>query len=571
MPVTSCPISSRVIKTPPNALSIVSYGAKANDAIDDFDAIKMCIAAAKEKGKAVYIPEGTFIYNGILTLDGVDMTGTGSKSILNCINIDEQCILLKGDGADLSKIKLTTVPVVKRLSTDESARVFVQGATNFTIKHVEIDGASSVGIFNTGKNGVISNNIVKNTLADGIHNTGGTENILIENNTCIDNGDDQIAVVSYEKNGVVSKNLTIRNNNVSGGHARGITISGGLNIKIENNKISDTISAGIFISSEGSYKTYAVTNLIVRNNTITRDTTSVASSEKGGIRLQATYMNPSIQNALFENNTITDSGDNGIMIVGSAKIFATFKNNKIVNPKGYGIYILKIVTGEITFSNNTVKGSIKDPFFNQAYLATITSDMVNSAPPDDGTNAIGEAIKGTPAIDGIVDTLWAGSTLLKMDVLGDGTTGTCRVAWDDNALYYLFEMKDSTPNALAVNENNDSIELWVDELNCKLGAMQPDDYQLRVDLKNAVSTSMVEPLDLNIVKSAVTTAQGSYIVEVAVPFRVITPKVGDVIGFNSTANDDSNADGKRDAYISWIDKNLPYWADTSVYGLVILK
>jgi len=43
-----------------------------------------------------------------------------------------------------------------------------------------------------------------------------------------------------------------------------------------------------------------------------------------------------------------------------------------------------------------------------------------------------------------------------------------------------------------------------------------------------------------------------------------------VIGFNASANDDTNADGVRDLYLSWVDENLPYWADTRVYGQLTL-
>lgn len=58
--------------------------------------------------------------------------------------------------------------------------------------------------------------------------------------------------------------------------------------------------------------------------------------------------------------------------------------------------------------------------------------------------------------------------------------------------------------------------------------------------------------------------------ELAVPYTALVPEIGKTIGFNASANDDVNGDGKRDQYISWVDKNLPYWADTKVYNNVQL-
>lgn len=555
-----------------NKLSIVDYGAIANDELDDLTAINECIAAAKLQGKTVYVPRGLFIYSDMITLDGVDMTGEGTTSILKCTNPNVQAIKLTGNGTDLSKVKLTTIPVTVRLSTDNSVRVLVyKDATNFSIKNIEIDGGTSGGIFCTGAHGMISSNTVKNTLADGIHITGLANDLIIKNNRCIDTGDDQIAIVSYDKNGGWVKNVTIINNNVSGGLARGITISGGENVLVENNKIADNGGAGIFIASEGNWRTYTVKNVTVRNNTISNDSINGSVAEKGGIRLQATFQNPSIDTVLIEKNTISGSNDSGIMIVGTATIVNTkFENNTILNAKYFGINIVKTVVGDINFEDNIVTGSGKAAYANYSSDEDIISDMENGAGPGEDPGANSFAVNGTPVIDGIVDDLWVNSTKLQMDTSAQGTTGTAKVVWDETALYFLFEMTDSTPFALSEKERNDSVEVYVDELNAKNGPMGVGDYMLRVDLNNVV-TSVIEGMDLTKVVSAVSKGEGMYTVEFSVPYTALSPEIDKIIGFNATANDDSDGDGLRNNYISWVDKNLPYWADTKVYNEVILK
>lgn len=557
------------VPMPSNALSIAACGATANDETDDTASIMTCIDNAKAAGYKVYVPEGTFLYSACLLLDGVDLTGSGTNSVLRSINVAEQCLKLTGDGSDVSHVQLTTIKTTDRLSTDVSARIYVDpNAVNFSVKNTVIDGATSAGIISFGSHGVISGNTVRNTLADGIHITGLSDHILIENNVVRDTGDDQIAVVSYEKFGSWVRNVVIRHNDVAGGHARGITTSGGENLSLESNRIAMTGGAGIFIASEGSYKTYTVDGLYVFGNTIYKDSLNGSIPEKGGIRLQATYKNPSINDALIEQNSIWGSSDSGILIVGSAEANAVFQNNIITNPQGYGISLVSTVIGTYTFSGNTVTGSGKAPFSNMATGANVVSDMPNGTPGGGGEGSEYIAVKGTPEVDGDIDEVWAYSTALQMDTTADGTTGIARIIWDETALYYLFEMTDATPYAMAAYEHNDSVEVWVDELNAKNGARGVGDYQARVDITNALSTAT--GLDLSSIQSAVRMTEGGYVAEFAVPYTALVPAEGKTIGFNASANDDANGDGKRDNYMSWVDKNLPYWADTKVYNNVLL-
>ncbi|GGO09639.1 sugar-binding protein [Saccharibacillus kuerlensis] len=567
---TSAETSAEAAAAPGRAILITNYGAVPDDDVDDLDAIRQAVSAAKDSGRNVYVPPGTFLYSDVIVLDGVRLVGRGETSILHSTNPQRQAIQLAGSGSELEDVKLTTVPVTTRLSSSVSARVHVMpGAADFSITDTVIEGGSSAGIIVYGVNGTIRKNTVRDTLADGIHITGGSENIRVERNTVRDTGDDMIAVVSYEKNGAWVKNVEIDRNDVSGGHARGITVSGGTDVTIDRNRIADTGGAGIFIASEGSYQTYEVRNLKVSRNEILRDSRNLSIPEKGGIRLQATNKEPSIINAVFDRNTITDSGDSSILILGSTSIEAMFSRNDIINPANHGIHILRTVTGTLSFMRNTVEGAGGSPLYNQSE-AQVSSDIPNSAPPGGGSGEEYVAARGTPYIDGLIDDVWSNSTPLQLNTDANGTTGTVRITWDDQALYYLFEMSDATPNALSTAENNDSVEVWVDELNAKNGTRTVGDYQLRVGYDSVLSSS-IRGFNFSNVKSTVVHREGGYTVEFAVPYTALTPKAGDVIGFNASANDDSNGDGKRDTYLSWIDKNLPYWADTRVYGEVTLE
>lgn len=555
----------------PTQVSITAYGAIAGDGKDDSAAIAAALAAVSAGG-TVTVPAGTFQYDKLIELDGKNLAGVGPTSVLHATNKALQAVTLRGSGVKVSGLQLTTVPVTERLSTPESTRVYVQRtATNFRVENVTIVGSSSGGIMVMGSHGVVKDNVVRDTLADGIHMTGAANNVVVTDNRCIDNHDDQIAVVSYENaEKLVVNKVRITDNEVSGGRARGITVSGGIDIVVEKNKISNTGAAGIFIASEGGWRTVSVKGLAVRKNTVTKDSQNPAVPEKGGIRIQATYLDPSVSDVVIEKNDLNDSGDSGVMVVGTSRIEnVTFSKNDVRNPKLYGVRIVSTVTGKLTFDKNKVTGSAKAPFSN-ASKADIVTDMPND--PDAGSGGPGEtylAGHGTPVIDGTVDAAWAGASPLRMPAEPSGTTGVARVLWDNTGLHYLFEMVDATPFANGSAQHNDSVEVWADELYSRNGTQTTGDYFVRVDLKNTVTSSSPGGAVTG-VTSAVKTVTGGYVVELTVPYRALQPAAGKLIGFNASANDDTNGDGARDSYLSWVDKSLPYWADTRAYGTLTL-
>ncbi|SDD86264.1 sugar-binding protein [Auraticoccus monumenti] len=552
-------------------VSITAFGAVAGDGLDDLPAIRAAVAEAQRRGSDVRVPAGHFHHDGLVELAGVVLRGTGERSELTALSTELQAVALSGTGTGVRDVRLTTVPTTQRSSTDVSARVFVRpGTDGYEVRGVTIEGATSAGVIAFGDDGVIEDNHVSGTLADGIHITEGSTGIRIRDNVVRDTGDDQIAVVSYEKFGEWARDIEIVGNDVSGGHARGITVSGGEDVLVERNRISRTGGAGIFVASEGSYRTYPVRGLRVLRNQISHDSQDPALPEKGGIRLQATNTDPSIVDAHFERNVIRHSGDSGVLVVGSAVTEATFERNQVVRPAAYGIRVVSTVAGALSFRRNSVASSGLAPF-SDASSADVVSDMPNDpAAADGGPGESYVADRFTPVVDGVAEDAWQASSPLQLSVEPNGTTGVARVAWDEQRVHVLVEMVDATPSSHAANEHSDSVEMWLDELNTRNGARTTGDSQLRVGRDGALSSVVQGLVGSTDVRRAVTETPSGYTVEVSVPWAELEPTAGTVVGFNASANDDSDDDGQRDTYLSWVDKNLPYWADTRVYGQLTL-
>ncbi|MCL2322272.1 MAG: endo-1,4-beta-xylanase, partial [Oscillospiraceae bacterium] len=211
-----------------------------------------------------------------------------------------------------------------------------------------------------------------------------------------------------------------------------------------------------------------------------------------------------------------------------------------------------------------------------AYQAVANPDAflaANPIPPPAAVNA-STAMLGTPVIDGTIDSIWSSTPAIPMNNIVNPTplaTGTVKLLWDKDNLYALYQVNDSVLDASNTLPNNeyqqDSVEAFVDKLNCKIGGYQQDDGQYRVNFENKQSFN--SPSDISVgFKSAATTVTGGYIVEMSIPWNgTIIPQVGTKIGFDAQIND--AAGGSRLGAIMWgNDQNA--WQRTINWGEITL-
>ena len=174
----------------------------------------------------------------------------------------------------------------------------------------------------------------------------------------------------------------------------------------------------------------------------------------------------------------------------------------------------------------------------------------------------------TPVIDGLKDD-WAGMSEVSFE--DDSSRGSAdntadvKATWDDNYLYFAFEVADTNLQAVETVQDgaisrDDAVEIYIDTLNNDGSLMQTDDYHFLINLNNVVAdlkgTGSGKDIswDCNIV-SAVTMVgtlgdasdiDSGYFVELAIPWSEIggTPLKGSVIGLDLAIGDrDSMADG----------------------------
>lgn len=259
---------------PAGALKVTDFGAVPDDGVDDQAALQRAFDAAPAGG-AVVIPPGTYHHSNVLYVSNVGVGVWGYGAILDGTNPNAHAVVLRADGTALRGVTLVNHPTVRK-TAEEHSGVSLHLTKGNVVRDVTVRGASAVGILVWGaRDFEIVGNTVVDTMADGIHNVGGATNGVVRNNTLRNVGDDCFAVISYVVERVITSNITIRDNTCTGGKARGVAVVGGEDVLIQNNIITASAAAGIYLASEPGYDTYAAKRVrVIGNRLIGVDTSS---------------------------------------------------------------------------------------------------------------------------------------------------------------------------------------------------------------------------------------------------------------------------------------------------------
>jgi parallel beta-helix repeat protein len=316
--------TTSVVKT----VRVVDFGATPNDLTDDQSAIQRAFDNAPVGYTVVFDP-GTYLHSSYLVMNQNNVSLSGYGATLTGTSPTSQALIVRGDGVTIAGISIANV-VNGRLAAEEHMGISLSFTDKSIVKDVTVDGASAAGIFAwEATNYIISNNVVKNTLSDGIHSTGNSKFGVVQSNQLTNVGDDCFAVVGYGAE--LPSNITIQNNTCSGGKARGVSVVGGKDILIQNNSITRSAAAGIYLASESSYSTNRVTGVEVTGNTLTEVNTN-ASIDHGGIFIWG-RLGFVTDDITIEDNTITNT------VAGPAHItsFTSYVTNlRFINNQSFG-------------------------------------------------------------------------------------------------------------------------------------------------------------------------------------------------------------------------------------------
>lgn len=234
---------------------------------DQQTVIQRAFDAAHEGGfDLVADPDANYHHDGPLTLAGVSFDGRGCTFT----PMSDGPQAFRGSGRDFRIANLRLLgSATTRLPDDWHNGLWIgeegRPAQNFTIENVTVDsvgpgrGVATAGfMFSNAFNGRIIRPVVRHSLADGIHCTYGSSNLLFDHPLSESTGDDGFAVVSYRRHGRISRNIRVINGISRDSAARGFSVVGGLDITYERPVAERASAAGIYLFGESSYDTYGV-------------------------------------------------------------------------------------------------------------------------------------------------------------------------------------------------------------------------------------------------------------------------------------------------------------------------
>jgi Pectate lyase superfamily protein len=278
---------------PPGSISVVKHGADPTGRRDSANAFDAAIAAAKAKGKTVYIPVGTFQVNRHIVVDDVTIEGAGSwYSIVKGREVTLDSPLPDGsihtgvgfygkyaaDGGS-SNVHLSNFAIEgdvrERIDTDQ-----VNGIGG-ALSESTIDGLyihhTKVGLWLDGpmRDLTVSNTVVTDQIGDGVNFHLGVTGSKVRNSFFRNTGDDAMAMWSHAVAGepaIENANNTFDHNTVQTPTlANGIALYGGRNLTISNNVVADPIREGSALHAGSRFGSTPFAGTIAfRNNTTVR-------------------------------------------------------------------------------------------------------------------------------------------------------------------------------------------------------------------------------------------------------------------------------------------------------------
>lgn len=180
--------------------------------------------------------------------------------------------------------------------------------------------------------------------------------------------------------------------------------------------------------------------------------------------------------------------------------------------------------------------------------------------------------KGSAIIDGDIAE-WKDIPASKLEVKSGSaltTTAETKVSWDADNLYVMLDVTDDALDDTASDAyQQDSTEIFIDELNEKSGSFDDNDKQYRVSYKNLQTFNGTSCKAENIVSATKEKEDGKgYYIETAIKWTALSPEAGKLIGLDVQINDAK--DGSRLGTLNWYDASGNGYQNPSVYGTAVL-
>lgn len=242
----------------PNTIRPEDAGASVGTGGDDNAAMLAAMAKLGPRKRLVLSDSVTYRHSSVLTdlVSGVQANGYtiegGGKLLATAASAS--ALRLRGNDVTLRDFTKDKTPGTTRYDPYEAQNIVLDGCLNLELFDVCSMRGTGTGFFMTRIDGMEAHRLrVIDTLADGIHMTGGTKNAKVVDPRIWWAGDDGVAAVGYTGGSDPGQlqNIDVIRPVVLGSKAgRGVAALGVTNYRCYGGTIEDTFAAGVYVASE---------------------------------------------------------------------------------------------------------------------------------------------------------------------------------------------------------------------------------------------------------------------------------------------------------------------------------
>lgn len=340
------------------------YGVVGDGVADDTAAIQALINGVGPN-TTIHFPAGTYKHTNLAFTSKSNFALVGDGAVFVATTRTQRYLAFV-NCTDFTVRGITSKGATATVRSGPTRGISMEGCSRFTITGNHVFNTEGVGIYAGAVaggagcvDGRISDNLVHDTWADGIHITGTSKRITVTGNVINESGDDSIAVVSYGSDSFgPCEDVSITGNTSWHSKSRGITLAGGKNLTASGNTIRDSRNAGIYAAYESSYSLRALVNVTISGNTITGANTYGAVTNYAGIHIVGDGGTAiPVSGITVIGNTIEGSRQWGILVGSAAAGLygATITGNTIRNTGTNGLMVQR--AKDVSLSNNLIDSS----------------------------------------------------------------------------------------------------------------------------------------------------------------------------------------------------------------------
>ncbi|MFD7729499.1 carbohydrate-binding protein [Kitasatospora phosalacinea] len=322
-------------------------------------ALTSALGTAKNQGKGLFLPAGTYVVSDHVNLSGVKLRGAGVwYTVLRGTGLKGG---LYGTGGT-STVEDLMIDGQNTARDDAGGQAGIEGdfGTGSVIRNVWIQH-TKVGLWiNAPTKGLQIDSLrIRDTYADGVNLHGAVDSTVVSNSSIRGTGDDALAMWS---DGAAVTNSAFRNNTVQlPSLANGAAVYGGSGNSVQNNLISDTVTAGAGITVSSRFGQPFTGTTTVSGNVLRR-TGSLEVNWNAQLGALWIYADQSdiAQPVVLNDNTVQDSTYSGLLLSWQKQVADLRVDGLTIDRTGHhGIEVN--AAGHGTFANTRISGTTDAP------------------------------------------------------------------------------------------------------------------------------------------------------------------------------------------------------------------